>query len=277
MPVITIPIAAPAWRMDVTGIPASDAVPEALVLLASTVSGFVEGDAPSVRVPYVLDAAAGYVAEGAVIAEASPTLAECTVFTGKVAQLIRLSREQYSQLGAAALLTESLRRAVTNAANVAFLAQAAPTSPAVTPPAGLLNVSGVVNGGALTTNLDKIVDAQTTIAVNGGNATTIIASPGAWSNLSKLKAATGSNLSILGTPADATDRRLLGLPVLVSSAMTAGSLIVLDRHAVVSAVGNVLVSASDQAYFSSDSIGLRATFRFGANIVRPDRVVKLTA
>ncbi len=65
-------------------------------------------------------------------------------------------------------------------------------------------------------------------------------------------------------------RQLLGIPVLVSSAMTAGSLIVIDRAAVVSAVGPVVVAVSDQAYFASDSIGLRCTFRFGQNVVRPD-------
>jgi HK97 family phage major capsid protein len=71
--------------------------------------------------------------------------------------------------------------------------------------------------------------------------------------------------------------QLLGIAVLVTSAMTAGSLIVIDRSAVVSAVGPVVVAVSDQAYFASDSIGLRCTFRFSQNVVRPNRVVKLTA
>jgi HK97 family phage major capsid protein len=275
---ITTATAPRAWAMDVRGLPASDVVPDALVLLTSTVSGFVNGDAPSVRVPYVTDAAAGFVAEAATIAEATPTLSEVTVYTGKVAQLVRLSSEQYGQADTASLLTDSVRRAVTNAANIAYLSQVAPTGPAVTPPAGLLNVTGITNGGAMSVTLDKLVDAQTSIAVAGGNATHIISSPAAWASLSKLKTATGSNLSIIGSnPADPLTRQLLGIPVLVSSAMTAGSLIVIDKSAVVSAVGPVVVAVSDQAYFASDSIGLRCTFRFGQNVVRPDRVVKLTA
>jgi hypothetical protein len=58
--------------MDVRGLPASDVVPDALVLLTSTVSGAVDGDAPSVRVPYVTDAAAGFVAEAATMPRRRP-------------------------------------------------------------------------------------------------------------------------------------------------------------------------------------------------------------
>jgi hypothetical protein len=65
--------------------------------------------------------------------------------------------------------------------------------------------------------------------------------------------------------------------VLVSSAMTAGSLLMIDKLAVVSAVRPVVVAVSDQAYLASDSIGLRCTFRIGQNVVRPDRVVQMTA
>ena len=48
--------------------------------------------------------------------------------------------------------------------------------------------------------------------------------------------------------------------------------LVIDRSAVVSAVGDVQVATSSDVYFASDSVGLRCTFRFGATIVRPDRV-----
>jgi len=85
---------------------------------------------------------------------------------------------------------------VTNATHIACLSQVAPTGPAVTPPARLLNVAGITNGGAVATTLDEIVNARTSIAVAGGNATHIIASPAACASLSKLKTATGSNLSI---------------------------------------------------------------------------------
>jgi hypothetical protein len=41
-------------------------------------------------------------------------------------------------------------------------------------------------------------------------------------------------------------------------------------------VGQVVLAVSEYAYFGSDSIAVRGTFRFGARIVDADRVVKLT-
>jgi hypothetical protein len=133
------------------------------------------------------------VAEAATIAESTPTLSEVTVFTGKVAQSVRLSAEQYGRVDAASLLTDIVRRAVTNATLIAYLSQVAPTGPAVTPPARLLNVADITNGGAVATTLDNIVNARTSIAVAGGNAPHTIASPAARASLSKLKTATGSD------------------------------------------------------------------------------------
>src|SRR4051794_33373793 len=123
---------AKAWSPDLTAVAPDIAVPDALILKTSTVAGNVEGDAPAVRVQYIDDATAGFVAEGAAISESDPNLSEALVYTGKVAQLIRLSREQWSQPNAAELLSRSVARAVTRAANVAYIAQAAPTGGAVT-------------------------------------------------------------------------------------------------------------------------------------------------
>lgn len=64
----------------------------------------------------------------------------------------------------------------------------------------------------------------------------------------------------------------MDVPVLTTSAVPAGGLLLVDR----AAVGMVMVAVSEHHYFSSDSIALRCTWRFGANLVRPDRVVKLT-
>ena len=71
-------------------------------------------------------------------------------------------------------------------------------------------------------------------------------------------------------------KMLLDLPVLVSSALTAGTGMVVDKSAIVSAVGQVMVAQSEHAYFSSDSIAVRCTWRFGQNIVRPERIGKFT-
>lgn len=265
-----------AWSPDFIASAASDAIPEALVLQTSTVAGVVEGDAPSVRVPFVDDAAAGFVSEGATIDEAAPDLSEVIVYTGKIAQLIRLSREQFNSGGASQILATSVRRAVTTAANAAYVNQAAPESPAVTPPAGLLNVTGIVEGDDIDGDLDALADGLATVEGNGGTVTHLIAAPDALGFLRKFKLGTDSNASLLGAGSSDMQRALLGVPMLVSSAMPSGKLLAVDRNAVVSAVGAVQVQQSEHVYFASDSIGLRCTFRFGQNVVHANRIAEFS-
>lgn len=267
--------AARAWAPDVTGFAPLDAVPDALILLTSTVAGSVEGDEPSLRVPYVSDGTAELVAEGAVINVDDPDLDEVIVFTTKASKITKMSRELMAQAGSSKLIMTAMRRAVTMKANVAYLTQAAPTGGS-TIPAGLLNITGITDGGTIGANLDAVVDAVAGIEATGGTATHVIASPSAWAAIAKKKTGTGSNASLLGAGTEATIRMVEGVPVLVTPAMPADGLLVVDSTAIVSAVGQVLVATSADAFFTADSIAARVTWRFGANVVDPARIVKLT-
>lgn len=276
MAVETTLTSAKAWSPDLNAVAPQDAVPDALILQTSTVAGTVEGDAPLVRVQYIDDATAGFTAEGTIISESDPGLSEAAVATGKVTQLIRLSREQWSQPNATDLISASVRRAVTKAGNLAYIAQTAPTAPAVTPPAGLLNITGIVNGGAVATSLDKLVDLLATLASNGGTPSHLILSPTAWASLRKFKLASDSNGSLLGVGATDAQRYLLDLPVLVDPAVPTNAGLVVDNTAVVSAVGPVNVATSEHAFFNADSIAIRCTWRFGATVVKANRIGKFT-
>lgn len=275
MAVETTVTSAKAWAPDVT-IPASDAVPDALILATSTVAGKVEGDAVAVRVQYVDDASAALVAEGDVIPESDPDLAEVDVLTTKVAQLIRFSAEQWNQPNASDLMSESVRRAVTRRGDLAYIAQAAPVAPAIRPPAGLLNVAGILDSGTVAGNLDALVDLQASVAAVDAEPTHWVLSPTAWASLRKIKRQTGSAESILGVGAADAVPFLLDVPVLVSPAVPADTGLLIDKAAVVSAVGDVMVTTSEHAYFASDAIGLRCTWRIGANVVKPERIGKFT-
>ncbi|MGB2921517.1 MAG: phage major capsid protein [Mycobacterium sp.] len=90
------------------------------------------------------------------------------------------------------------------------------------------------------------------------------------------KRAVDSNESLVGAGTVAATRALLGLPVLVSSAMPAGGILIVDRAAVIGAQSPVRLARSDDAYFSSDSVGVRLTWRSGWSVMHPARVVKLT-
>lgn len=267
---------ATAWSPDVTAVAPQDAIPNALILQTSTVSGTVEGDAPMVRVMYVNDSDAGFVAEGAPIDVDDPGLAERLIPTGKIAQVIKLSREQWSQQNASTLLSTSVARAVTRAGDIAYVSQVVPTSPAVTPPAGLMNVPGIVNGGAVAGDLDVLVDLLATLATNLATPSHILLSPTAWASLRKFKIGTDFNSTLLGTGASDAVPYLLDLPVIVTPALSGNNGLVLDNTAVVSAVGPVMVATSEHAFFDSDTIAVRCTWRFGQNVVRPNRIGKFS-
>lgn len=266
-----------AWSPDLYTFAADEVVPDALIMKASTISGTVEGDAPVVRVAYVDDAEADFVDEGADINEADLQLAEVDVATKKVAQLIRISREQWAQDGANVRLSTSARRAITRKANLAFIAQVAPTPPAVAPPAGLINIDGVLDDFAeISTDLDPLADAITAIEDNDGTASVILAAPSAWGALRKLKTADDENTTLLGAGTTDAQRMLLGLPVLTSTAVPRGTLLVVDKLAIPSAVGEVQVATSEHVFFKSDSIALRVTWRIGWNALKADRIAVLT-
>lgn len=264
-----------AWRPDVQGFAPENTIPDALILQTSTVSGVIEGDEPALRVPYVGDIDADFVTEGEPIDVDDPTLGEVIVRTGKVAKVVKLSNEMSLQPNASQLITTAMARAVTMRANEAYISQVAPTD-STEPPGGLLTIPGITDGGTITDSLDALVDAILGVEEANGLATHVIASPSAWASLSKLKVGTDSNATLLGSGHQSTQRMILDLPVLVSSAVPIGELLVIDKHAIVSAVGQVKVARSADAFFVQDSLAARVTWRFGANVVDPKRIAHLT-
>lgn len=261
-----------AWSPDAVSFQPDDVIPDALPLVAGTLAGRVDGDAVAVRVPYVQDAVAGFVAEAAQITESEPALAEVTIHTGKVAQLVAISREQWNQQSTTQRLATSVQRAIIRMSNKAFVSQAAPTAPSVTPPAGIANVTGVLEGDPVDGSLDALIDLVAQIEANEGNPSHILLSPTAWAAVRKFKEGAASNASLVGAGTEDAERRLLGLPLIVTPAITGLNGLVIDRAAVVVAAGPVTVASSEHARFAHDQILLRATWRFGANVVRPDRV-----
>ncbi|MCZ0727962.1 phage major capsid protein [Mycolicibacterium iranicum] len=274
MAIQTTPTSPKAWAPDVTAFVPGDVVPDALILNTATVVGQIEGDEPAIRVPFVADdGVVGFVAEGAEIPDADQEFDEVVVLTGKVAALGKYSFETLAQPEAARMVVESLSRSVVTKANAAYLGnlEADPG------PTGLLNTPGIIDVETpIADDLDLLVDAVSFIELDGGTATHIIANPTAWATLSKLKRGADSNESLVGAGTVAAERALLGLPVLVTPAMPAGALLVVDQSAVIGAQGPVRVARSDDAYFSSDSIGVRVTWRLGWNVQHGSRVAKLT-
>ena len=196
--------------------------------------------------------------------------------TAKVTQLVRLSREQWMQQSTPEQLSASVSRAVTRRGDIAFVAEPAPVGPAVAPVAGVYNVSGIVDGDEVSDSLDALVDLVATLESNLSTPSHIITDPLGWAELRKLKVGASYNQSLLGAGTTDAKPMLLSLPVLVNPAMEAHTGLVVDQTAIVSAVGGVQVANSEHALFEYDSVLLRATWRFGHVVVRPDRIGKFT-
>lgn len=263
----TTPTSAISWRPDAVYFPAATVVPEALIMQTSTIAGSVEGDAPAVRIPVLNNVSeVGFVAEGAEIPLGSGDLDEVVVTTRKLATIAKLSREQADQVQASEIVARELTREIIRSADAAYIGHQAS-------PKGLASGLTAAPVGA---DLDALVDAVASIESADGQVTHMVASPTSWATLSKLREATGSNKALLGAGVEAGVRQVLGVPVLVSNQLAADDLLLVDKSSVFSAVGDVRVDRSDDAFFTSDSVALRLTWRIGWVASNAARVKLLT-
>lgn len=282
---ITTPTSATAWRPDVIASwQLGVMVPDALIAQTSTVVGVVQGDQPYVRVPYIsADPAPGFYAEGATITGGDPTLSEVAFQTGKIAALSRVSNESLRQpLDVAGALFTSFQRSLRRQANRVYLANPVTAGQ----PTGLRNVPGIHDAGTIGANLDALTDAIAYIESNDGSADYVITDPLSWGYLRKMKATASGGTPLLGPPSADATRMLFGIPVLVSSQLTftapsgttagSGSMLVIDKLAVVSAFSDVELMKSNDVYFASDSTGIRATCRIGFGVLYPNRIAKIS-
>ncbi|KAA1248394.1 phage major capsid protein [Mycobacterium simiae] len=258
------------WRPDETLFAADEVVGDALILQTSTIAGTVDGDQPAVRVAYVNDAeSADYVAEGAEIPEDDPDLAEVVVRTKKISRLVNLSNEQFRQAMTAQQLAESVSRDLVRKADNSYIAD-------VANPTGLLNIVNTVGGTLLFTKLDNLVELIAKLEVNGAQPSHIIVDPLGWASIRNMKVATDYNQSLLGAGTTDAVPMLLSLPVLRSRFIPAYHGLVVDRNAIVSAIGPVSIATSEHVLFSKDSVQLRATWRIGWGVTRPDWIGKFS-
>jgi hypothetical protein len=125
----------------------------------------------------------------------------------------------------------------------------------------------IVDGDEVSDSLDALIDLIATLEDNLATPTHILVDPLGWAGFRKLKVGASYNQSLLGAGTTDAVERLLSLPVLVNRAVPDYTGVVVDRNAVVSAVGPVMVATSEHQYFPSDSVALRATWRFGHVVV----------
>jgi hypothetical protein len=73
-------------------------------------------------------------------------------------------------------------------ADLAFVAESAPTPPAVGPVAGLVNnMPAIVSGGTVSTDLNALVDLVATLQNNDSTPTQILVDPLGWAEVSEVE------------------------------------------------------------------------------------------
>ncbi|OBI46977.1 phage major capsid protein [Mycobacterium colombiense] len=275
MTTLTTTTAEYGWRPDEVSFAAEDVVPAALVLQTSTVAGDVDGDEPSLHVPFIVDAGetgtgAVYKAEGAALADEEPDLDEVLVHTKKLTRLATVSSEQFRKEPTAAQISRSFARDLVRKADFDYFGSASN-------PTGLLHATGITHAPEpVAGSLDVLIDLLAELEVKGAEPSAIVLDPKSWATLRKFKTGTDYNSTLLGAGTEDAQARLLSLPVKRSRFLPANTGMVIDRAQIASAVGPVRVAQSEHAAFSSDSIVIRATWRFGWNLVRPERIGQFT-
>ena len=241
----------------------TEAVPDALIAnpLVATVAGQIEGDAPRVRVPYIkTDPTAGFVKEGADIADGGGELDEVLISTGKIATVVKQSNESASFETASQLIAAGAKSSDVETQDG---------------PVGILNTEGIP--ATQTTGegvVDAVADAKAAIGGNGGIPTAVVCNYASEAILRKLKTTEGKGLLI--DPVEAGELSIHGLPVIVNRAMPDKTLLVVSAGEIVAAVGTVNLAVSADALFTSDSLIRRATWRIGAKVIHANRLAKLT-
>lgn len=259
---------------DAVFIPAAEAVPDALAVTLAQQGPTIEGDAPMLRVPMVADMEAAQVAEGEAINETDATVSELTIHTRKIALLTRMSYEAYNHSDATNLLTDTMRRNITEAADKAFLTNPANEADPNTP-LGLANMIGASSGGAITDSLSPLLDAIGQVGEKGAAPSHVVLGYDAWAKLMQMR---DSNGSMLFNPSasEATAPSVFGLPFVRSKFMPKNSLMLIDSTDIVASVSDIRLQVSDTPYFASDSIGVRVIYRLGWGIAHTDRHALLT-
>jgi HK97 family phage major capsid protein len=231
------------------------------------------------RIPIVTaDPSASFVPEAGEIPVTDAAVTELNVTPSKLAALSVISRElaDDSTPAAAQTIGDGITRDLQRK-----LDQALFSATTTNGPGGLPGVSGIsaVSAGASYANLDPFSDALYTSANNNGTIDSWVTNPATAMTLSKLKAGTALNSSLLQPdPTQPGKRQISGVPLLVSPAVPTANNQVwgIPRdfcYFVIRTGAEILADRS--VFFTSDRIALRATMRVGFGFPNPASIAKI--
>ena len=246
------------------------------------VARVVRTTSTTLRIPMVnADPVAAWVTEGQEIGVSDATIAELDVTPSKLAGLTLITNELAADSSpeAAQVVGDGLARDIARKLDAAFFGNLAAPAPAGIEalPTTAGNVQTVAAGTAFA-DLDPFAEAQALAENVGATVTAFVANPTDALALATLKGGTGMNSPLLGQdPSQPTRRQILGVPLLVSPAVTAGHVWALDgsRNYVVLRE-DATVTVDPSPFFTSDRTAVRAVMRAGLGWAHPAAVVRIT-
>jgi len=251
--------------------------PVSRMSVAMQAATVVPTDSTSLRFPVITDDPSGsWVAEGAEIPVSDAESDEIVVTPSKLATLTVISSELADDGSPEAqqVIGDGIARDVAKKIDAAFFGNTITNGPS-----GLLSVSGVqvVDTGASIANTDVFADALSQAETVGALITSFVANPADILTLAKVKKATGSNEPLLGNdPTQPTQRTVLGVPLIPSPAVSAGTIWAIPRDRVFIVLRkDTTLAISEHSHFTSDRISIRAITRVGFGFPHPGALVRM--
>jgi HK97 family phage major capsid protein len=263
-------------------------------------SGFsvISTDAQSLEVPRVLDdVAANWVGEAQPISDDEPNIDSITATPRKLAALVVLSNELAHDSRPDVIekiLNGNVLRSMALKLDLGFF-EGSGIAPEILGLSGVEGVHGVELGsgdGAAFEDLDPILEAISLLSESDATATAIVCHPAVWGQLSKLRENNTDSLKPLlgvsaGSPTAGIARSLFGLPVLLSSQLSASETVgmsdncasvwVYDAPEIVAVRrSDVSLETDSSAFFTSDQVALRAISRWDLAVPHAEAICRIT-
>lgn len=224
----------------------------------------------NLHVPLGKSATVSWVPEHDPIPESSDLVDELVITPVKAAALATVSNELLldSSPSAREVVGNILVKSVRNATDAAFFTGTGTGGQ----PAGLVTVTGIPSAGSVL-DLGGFADAIASIEDAGGTASVAWVNPADWAALSE---------SLTGhaavNPTSAVQRGLLGVQVVTTSHVPAGTAYVADGTEIVAAVrtdGEIAVSG--EARFANYQTQIRVVTRIAYGFPEPDAIAEISA
>lgn len=256
-------------------------LPVASNSIAFRAATLVTTNATETRIPRVTaDPAAAWTAEGEEIGTSDPTVDDISVLPKKLAGLTVVSNETLADTNPAAdaIVGDGLTRDIARKVDAAFFGSNSAAS--TLQPEGLEDQTGATDvvAPAAWADADPFAEAISNAEALGLLIGTFVANPADALTLAQLKESSASNRPLLGAdPSNPTRRALQGVPMLVSPAVTAGTVWgIPSTRAVIVRRNDVDLQVDRSAYFTSDRTAIRATMRVGFAFTQPAAIQKIS-